>query len=82
MHYAPRGVCAIGIDFEVRDQRVYQVKFIGGCDGNHKGLSALVEGMLIDEVIDRLSGIKCGMKSSSCPDQLAKALIEYKSKSV
>ena len=82
MHFSPRGICASSIDFDVVDGCVSNVKFVGGCDGNHKGLSALVEGMLIDEVIDRLSGIKCGMKSSSCPDQLAKALIEYKSKSV
>ena len=78
MHYRPNGICAIGIDFEVVDNRVHGVSFTGGCDGNHKGLAALVEGMLVDEVISRLSGITCGYKNTSCPDHLAKALEKYK----
>ena len=80
MHFKPSGICAIGIDFEVADDRVYDVRFTGGCDGNHKGLAAVIEGMPVQEVIDRLSGITCGPRSTSCPDQLAKALQEYSSK--
>ncbi|MBR6308364.1 MAG: TIGR03905 family TSCPD domain-containing protein [Lachnospiraceae bacterium] len=80
MHFKPTGICAIGIDFEVVDDRVYDVRFTGGCDGNHKGLAALIEGMPVQEAIDRLSGITCGPRSTSCPDQLARALQEYSSK--
>ena len=57
---------------------MHDVQFLGGCNGNLKGIGALVEGQDIDEVISRLEGIKCGMKSTSCPDQLAKALKEFK----
>ena len=78
MHYAPKGICAIGIDFEVVDGRVRGVKFTGGCDGNHKGITALIEGMEVDEAIERLSGITCGPRPTSCPDQLAQALKAYK----
>jgi uncharacterized protein (TIGR03905 family) len=80
MHFKPSGICAIGIDFEVVDDSVYDVRFTGGCDGNHKGLAALIEGMPVQEAIDRLSGITCGPRSTSCPDQLARALQEYSSK--
>ncbi|MCR4679384.1 MAG: TIGR03905 family TSCPD domain-containing protein [Lachnospiraceae bacterium] len=80
MHFKPSGICAIGIDFEVVDDRVYDVRFTGGCDGNHKGLAALIKGMPVQEAIDRLSGITCGPRSTSCPDQLARALQEYSSK--
>ena len=80
MHFKPSGICAIGIDFEVVDDRVYDVRFTGGCDGIHKGLAALIEGMPVQEAIDRLSGITCGPRNTSCPDQLAKALLEYSSK--
>ena len=59
------------------DNRVSKVKFIGGCDGNAKGVSSLVEGMPVNEVIRRLKGISCGFKKTSCPDQLAKALEQY-----
>ena len=62
------------ISFNVEDGKVHNVKFYGGCNGNLKGISALVEGMDIDEVIARVEGIKCGMKATSCPDQLAQAL--------
>lgn len=78
MHFEPKGICAIGIDYEVVDGRVSGVKFTGGCDGNHKGITALIEGMLVDEAIDRLSGITCGPRNTSCPDQLAQALKQYK----
>lgn len=72
--YKTKGTCSARIIFEVEDNKVKDVQFVGGCNGNLKGIGALVEGMDIDEVISRLEGIKCGMKSTSCPDQLAQAL--------
>lgn len=78
MVYKTKGVCSQKIDFEVRDNKVYDVRFLGGCNGNLQGIGALVEGMDIDEAIARLSGIRCGFKSTSCPDQLAQALKTYK----
>lgn len=72
--YKTKGVCSKEIRIEIDGDEVKSVEFVGGCNGNTKGISALVEGMKIDEVIDRLSGIKCGFKGTSCPDQLAKAL--------
>ncbi|MBO4679149.1 MAG: TIGR03905 family TSCPD domain-containing protein [Lachnospiraceae bacterium] len=80
MHFTPKGICAVGIDFEVMDGRVHDVRFTGGCDGNHKGLAALIEGMPVEEAISRLSGVTCGPRNTSCPDQLAVALREYSSK--
>lgn len=76
--YRTKGVCSQMISFEVEDNKVSNVQFFGGCNGNLKGLGALVEGMDIDDVIARVEGIKCGMKQTSCPDQLAKALKEAK----
>ena len=78
MRYKTMGTCSSAIDFEVEDGRVKDVKFIGGCSGNTQGVSKLVEGMMVEEVISRLEGIKCGFKSTSCPDQLAKALKEWR----
>ena len=72
--YKTKGVCSQMITFEVEDNKVSNVKFFGGCNGNLKGIAALVEGMDMDECIARVEGIKCGMKSTSCPDQLAQAL--------
>ena len=74
--YRTSGVCAVGIKFEVEDNKVGSVEFIGGCDGNHKGLAALVKGMEVEEAIDRLTGITCGHRSTSCPDQMAAAIKE------
>ena len=74
--YKTRGTCSREISFQVVDGKVHNVKFYGGCNGNLKGIAALVEGMNIDQVISRVEGIKCGMKATSCPDQLAKALKE------
>ena len=75
--YTPRGVCASKIDFEITDDgKIRNVSFYRGCNGNTKGISALVEGMKVEDVIARLEGIRCGMRSTSCPDQLAKALKE------
>ena len=76
--YKTKGTCSSAIDFEVEDGIVKEVKFIGGCSGNTQGVAALVKGMTVDEVISRLEGIKCGFKSTSCPDQLAKALKEWR----
>ena len=78
MVYKTKGVCSQKIDFEVKDNKVYNVKFLGGCNGNLQGIGALIEGMDIDEAISRLAGIRCGFKNTSCPDQLASALMEYK----
>ena len=72
--YKTRGTCSREIYFDVTDNKVTGVQFIGGCNGNLKGISALVEGMDIDDVIARIEGIQCGPKSTSCPDQLAQAL--------
>ena len=72
--YKTKGTCSREIAFEVENGKVTNVQFFGGCNGNLKGISALVEGMSIDEVIARVEGITCGMKSTSCPDQLAQAL--------
>ena len=74
--FTPSGVCSQKITFELDGDVVKNVKFTGGCNGNLKGIGALVEGMKKDEVIDRLSGIRCGFKRTSCPDQLARALSE------
>ncbi len=76
--YKTKGTCSREIAFEVDNGKVTNVQFFGGCNGNLKGISALVEGMSIDEVIARVEGITCGMKSTSCPDQLAQALKEAK----
>ena len=72
--YKTRGTCSREIAFEVENGKVRNVQFYGGCNGNLKGIGALVEGMDIDEVITRVEGIQCGMKATSCPDQLAQAL--------
>ena len=74
--YKTKGTCSQKILFDVEDVKVSNVQFLGGCNGNLKGISALVEGMPVAEVISRVEGIKCGMKSTSCPDQLAQALKE------
>ena len=69
-----KGVCAYGCEEEVEDGKLVNCEFFGGCDGNHKGLNSLMKGMDIKEVADRLEGITCGFRSTSCPDQLAKVL--------
>ena len=74
--YKTKGTCSQRIFFDVENGKVQNVQFVGGCNGNLKGISALVEGMSVEEVISRVEGIRCGMKSTSCPDQLAQALKE------
>lgn len=74
MRYNTQGVCASAIDIELKDGIIESVQFTGGCHGNLQGIGALVKGMPAEEAIQRLRGIKCGFKSTSCPDQLARAL--------
>lgn len=76
--YRTRGTCSQRILFEVEDNKVKNVQFIGGCNGNLQGICRLVDGLDVDEVIAKIEGIRCGMKPTSCPDQLAKALKEAK----
>lgn len=78
MQFKTTGVCAKQIDFELDGDVIRSVIFTGGCNGNLTGIGALVEGMKIDEAIERLSGIKCGPRATSCPDQLSIALSEAK----
>lgn len=74
--YKTRGVCSRAIEYEITDGIVTQCRFVGGCMGNTQGVAALVKGMKVEEAINRLKGIKCGMRGTSCPDQLACALEE------
>ena len=78
MHYTytPSGVHSKSIEFDIEDNILKNVKIIGGCDGNNQGMAALAEGRTTDDVIRLLSGIPCGKKPTSCPDQLAKAVAE------
>lgn len=78
MKYNTKGVCSRSITFDVKDNKVTYVQFEGGCSGNTQGVARLVEGMDIDEAIKRMKDIRCGFKSTSCPDQLALALLAYK----
>ncbi len=76
--YKTKGTCSQQIIFEIEEGKVHNVQFIGGCNGNLKGICSLIEGMDVDEIISRIDGIHCGMKATSCPDQLAQALKEAK----
>lgn len=76
--YTPRGVCSRKMILEIEDGVIADLKVEGGCNGNLQGISSLVKGMKIDEVIERLSGIRCSSKSTSCPAQLAEALRRFK----
>lgn len=76
--YTPSGVCSRRIEFDIEDDRIRKVTFTGGCAGNTQGVAILLEGMSVDEAIQRLSGIRCGFKTTSCPDQVAQALTKYK----
>ncbi len=72
--YTPRGVCSAQIDFEIEDGIVKNVRFTRGCNGNTQGIARLAEGMKVEDVIERLGGVDCGGRGTSCPDQLANAL--------
>lgn len=74
--YKTKGTCSQRILFRIEDGKVFDVKFLGGCSGNLQGIGKLVEGMEVQDVIERIDGIRCGFKQTSCPDQLAKALKE------
>lgn len=74
MRYRTSGTCSTAIDIEVTDGVIESVQFTGGCNGNLQGISSLVKGMKVEDAISRLKGIRCGYKSTSCPDQLARAL--------
>lgn len=78
--YKPQGVCSRSIEITVEDGTILSVTYTGGCSGNTQGVAALVAGMKIREAIDRLKGIRCGFKPTSCPDQLALALSDYLAK--
>lgn len=75
-HFSPRGVCSRGIDVELENGIIQNIEFHGGCAGNTQGVATLCRGMRAEEAIERLSGIRCGFKSTSCPDQLSIALKE------
>jgi len=74
--FLPKGVCSKQIDFDVVNNKIKNVHFFGGCEGNLKGIASLVEGMDVNEAYKRLKGGTCGSKQTSCPDQFAKALEE------
>ena len=78
--YKTQGTCSQRIFFDIEDGKVKNVQFLGGCNGNLKGIGSLVDGMDVDDVITRLEGTTCGLKATSCPDQLAKALKAAKQK--
>ncbi|MBQ3090384.1 MAG: TIGR03905 family TSCPD domain-containing protein [Oscillospiraceae bacterium] len=80
MHFRPKGVCAQQFEFDVENGVILAMRFRGGCPGNLSGISKLLPGMRIDEVISRLEGVTCGFKPTSCPDQISRALKEYRDK--
>ena len=77
VQYQPRGVCAKMMQFRIKDNIIEDVEFVGGCNGNLRGISILVKGMHINDVIPKLSGLPCGSRPTSCPDQLTKGLEAY-----
>lgn len=81
MRFVPKGVCSNAIDIDIHNGVIESVSFTGGCNGNLQGISRLVKGMKVEDAIERLKGIKCGFKSTSCPDQLAQALESIKQNS-
>lgn len=72
--YRTKGVCASQVQFDVEDGVIKNLQFVGGCEGSHRGISALAEGMMPEEASKRLKGITCGMRTTSCPDQLSQAI--------
>ncbi len=82
IQYKTIGTCCQMMQVAIQDGKVIDAEFFGGCNGNLKGIKSLIKGMEIDEVIERLQGITCGPKPTSCPDQLAKCLVEYKQKTL
>ena len=82
IQYQTSGTCCQVMQVAIQDGKILEAEFYGGCHGNLQGIKSLIRGMSVDEVIEKLQGIKCGPKSTSCPDQLAQCLIEYKQKSL
>lgn len=76
--YRPKGTCSRLMEYEIEDGIIKSLKVTGGCDGNLKGICSIVKGKTVDEVISAFNDIKCGMKPTSCPDQIAKGLMEFK----
>ena len=77
VNFTPKGVCARNMNFDIENGVIRNLKVMGGCNGNLKGIASLVEGMKIEDVVSRLEGIDCSGKGTSCPDQLAKAVKPY-----
>ena len=80
LQFQTEGVCCQMMNVAISDDKIVDADFFGGCNGNLQGIRSLIKGMSVDEVIERLGGIKCGPKATSCPDQLARCLIQYKQK--
>lgn len=78
IQFTPQGVCSRSITIEVEDDIIQSVQYVGGCDGNLQGIASLLAGMKVEEAIARLDGIHCGPRPTSCPDQTARALKQYK----
>ena len=78
--YSPKGVCSSKMVFKIENDTIIDIKIIGGCPGNSLGVSSLIKNQKIDDVINKLEGIRCGFKNTSCPDQISNALKEYKQK--
>ena len=78
--YVPQGICAQRIIVDIEDGVIRDLNIVGGCDGNHKGITALVKCMKVEDVKEKLRGIRCGFRDTSCPDQLSRALEEYEKK--
>ena len=74
INYTPRGVCSQKMEIDVEDGVIQAVRVMGGCSGNLQGICSLLKGMTVEDAIQRMEGIRCGMKATSCPDQLAQAL--------
>ena len=74
IQYTPKGVCSQRMEIDVEDGNIQAVRVLGGCNGNLQGICSLLKGMSVEDAIERLDGIHCGMKATSCPDQLAQAL--------
>ena len=77
MIYKTKGTCAREIQIEIQDNVLQEVKFVGGCMGNTLGVASLVKGMKVEDVISKLTGITCGFRQTSCPDQISKALEQF-----
>lgn len=80
IQYRTSGTCCQLMQVKIQDNKIIDADFYGGCNGNLKGIKSLIKGMTVDDVINKLQGITCGSKSTSCPDQLARCLVEYKQK--